>query len=108
MPHDDRDMESRFAPTGPLLGPLALLFAWIIELLALGARLLNGGKWPASHKFWVVTAITIVATVYKLTYWRQHKAYALPSSPIATNSQSWLIVGLVAFYLAIGAWLFIP
>jgi hypothetical protein len=81
------DDHNRHVPTAPLLGALALVFAWVIERGALAGRLATGGKWPLTYKFWVVTAITVLATIYKLTYRQKHKAYD-QSSPIATNFQS--------------------
>ena len=90
-----------------MVGRVALGFAWCIELMALIASLATGGKFPTATKYWVVTAITVLATIYALTFRQKHKVYDQPS-PIATNFQSWLVLGIVALYFAICLWVFWP
>ena len=98
---------SRRVPTAPVIGRLALVFAWVMEVNALIVRVASGGARPSPVKLGIVTALTIAGTIYELTWRKRHKVYDQPS-PILTNRQSWLVLALVVFYLALGGWLFVP
>ena len=101
------DQPSNTVFLAPVLGGLALVVIWVIEILVLLAKLCSGGNWPAAAKCWVVTGLTIVATIYKLTLWKQHRIYH-QQSPVLNHTQSWVVIGLVVCYLVFCGWLLTP
>lgn len=99
-------------PLAPQIGLLSLIFVWVLELNALMIHFVSHGTRPTREKLCVLTGLTIAATVYKLTVRRRHKdfdKYIRTGSRLKlSNLHSWAVVGLVIFYLAFTAWMFMP
>ena len=101
------ETDSNTVPFASVLGRVGLVCAWMLEVLVLLAKFCSGGAWPSSGKCWAITGITAVATIYELTLWKSHRIYAQTSVAL-NNLQSWAVIGVIACYLAIGAWLLMP
>jgi uncharacterized membrane protein AbrB (regulator of aidB expression) len=84
-------------PTAAIIGRIALIMAFVIELNFGWAR-----QPPA--KFLAVTAVAAIAIAYKLTWRKRHKVYDQPR-PVLTNRQSWAVIALVVAFLALAGWL---
>jgi len=101
-----RNQKGRSVPLLPVLGFLTMIYAWMLEFfLVLGHRF-SGGQWPAPAKFWVVTGIAVVATLYKLTLRKEHRRYdAVLWKAQLDARQVALILCFVMGWVALGVWL---
>lgn len=93
-------------PLLPILGTLTMYYAWLLEILVVVGHRFSGGLWPAPAKFWVVTGVAVVATVYKLTLRRRHRSYddAIGKAPLSAR-QVTLITAFLMGWVALMVWL---
>lgn len=89
-----------------MLGTLTLVYACLLEVLVALGHHFSAGLWPAPIKFWVVTSVTLLAAIYKLTLRKKHRAYdpVLKNAEL-TERQAALILCFVMGWVALMVWL---
>jgi hypothetical protein len=90
----------------PLMGSLTICYTMLLEAGMVIGHKLSDGKWPATEKYWVVAAVALIAGIYKLTSYKQHKIYVnqLFNRPL-TPRQIFLMVCFIMGWVILGVWM---
>jgi hypothetical protein len=106
------DGEIHDVPLAPILGLLALTLFWLLEFWAVVIHFASHGSQPTAFKLWLLSGMTAVATVYKLTLRRRHKVYDkfIRTGPRLklSNFHSWAVVSMVLCYVVFATWILMP
>jgi hypothetical protein len=103
---DNKNHGANVVPVLPILGILTLAYAWMLEVLIGLGYWFSGGNWPSPVKFWVVAGVLVIATVYKRTMRKVHRAYDKALAGAQLNGKQLCVILLfLSFWVALLVWL---
>jgi hypothetical protein len=90
----------------PIFIGLTMIYSWAAELGLFVGHLLTGGKWPAPIKYWIVGAIAVVLSIYKLRVPNYRTLREMRGISLGVK-QALVITCFVLAWSLFGAWIMV-